>query len=100
VIATDLANTARAARSNNRAPAGSTEPKLCEDAGVRTAMFVLASSASFGCVTALHVTTAATVSDGAAASAFSLPAQDGTQVSLATALADGPVVLVFYRGYW
>jgi peroxiredoxin len=60
-------------------------------------MLVLASS---GCVTALHVTTAATVVDGEVASPFALPAQDGTQVSLAKALADGPVVLVFYRGYW
>jgi hypothetical protein len=72
-------------------------PQVCDDARVRTAMLVLASS---GCVTALHVTTAATVADGEVASAFALPAQDGSQVSLAGALADGPVVLVFYRGYW
>jgi peroxiredoxin len=60
-------------------------------------MLVLASS---GCVTALHVTTAATIVDGELASPFALAAQDGTQVSLAKALADGPVVLVFYRGSW
>jgi peroxiredoxin len=60
-------------------------------------MLVLAGS---GCVTTLHVTTAATAVDGELAAAFALPAQDGTQVSLARALADGPVVLVFYRGYW
>jgi hypothetical protein len=47
-------------------------------------MLVLASS---GCVTALHVTTAATVADGEMASAFALPGQDGTQVSLASARA-------------
>jgi peroxiredoxin len=46
------------------------------------------------------VTTAATVADGELAAAFALPAQDGTQVTLAGALAHGPVVLVFYRGYW
>jgi hypothetical protein len=74
--------------------------------GVRTATLVLASSATAafsafsGCVTALHVTTAATVADGEVASAFALPAQDGSQVSLAGTLAGGPVVLVFYRGYW
>ena len=60
-------------------------------------MLVLASS---GCVTALHVTTAASVADGQVAPAFALPAQDGTQVSLASTLAHGPVALVFYRGYW
>lgn len=64
---------------------------------MRTALLALASS---GCITALHVTTAATVSDGQAAPAFALPSQDGAQVSLASALAHGPVVLVFYRGYW
>ena len=60
-------------------------------------MLVLASS---GCVTALHVTTTATAVDGEVAPAFTLPAQDGAQVSLAKAVADGPAVLVFYRGYW
>lgn len=60
-------------------------------------MLVLASS---GCVTALHVTTAATVADAVVAPAFSLAAQDGSTVSLAGELERGPVVLVFYRGYW
>ena len=64
---------------------------------MRTAMLVLASA---GCVTALHVTTTATVADGAVAPAFALPAQDGSQVSLASAVGHGPVVLVFYRGAW
>jgi peroxiredoxin len=60
-------------------------------------MLVLASS---GCVTALQVTTAATVADGEIAPGFALASQDGTQVSLAGAVAHGPVVLVFYRGAW
>jgi peroxiredoxin len=60
-------------------------------------MLVLASS---GCITALHLATPATIADGQIAPAFALPAQDGTQVSLASALARGPVALVFYRGYW
>ena len=64
---------------------------------MRTALFALASS---GCITALQVTTPASVADRAIAPAFALPAQDGAQVSLAGELAHGPVVLVFYRGYW
>jgi len=67
------------------------------DACLRTAMLVLAAS---GCVTALHVTTSATITDDELAPAFALPAQDGHTVSLASALEHGPVVLVFYRGYW
>jgi peroxiredoxin len=51
-------------------------------------------------VTALLATTAATVADGELASAFALRSQDGGEVSLAGALAHGPVVLVFYRGAW
>jgi len=54
--------------------------------------------ASSGCLTALHVTTPApTVAE---APAFALPAQDGHRVALADELAHGPVVLVFYRGFW
>jgi peroxiredoxin len=53
-----------------------------------------------GCVTALHVTTPASVEVGTSAPPFALPAQDGHTVSLADTLARGPVVLVFYRGYW
>ena len=64
---------------------------------MRTAVLALAST---GCITALHVTTQATVADGQLAPAFALPAHDTTQVSLAGELANGPVVLVFYRGYW
>jgi peroxiredoxin len=51
-----------------------------------------------GCVTALHVTSSAPV--GTEVPAFALPAQDGHRVALSDALAHGPVVLVFYRGFW
>jgi hypothetical protein len=64
---------------------------------VRIAAIVLASS---GCITALHVTTPPVVTDGQLAPGFELTAQDGTRVSLAGAVAHGPVALVFYRGYW
>jgi hypothetical protein len=64
---------------------------------MRSALLLLAGS---GCIAALHVTETATVSTDAAAPAFALPAQDGRTVSLANELAHGPVVLVFYRGYW
>lgn len=71
--------------------------RLCDDVAVRIALLALAGS---GCITALHVTAPATVADRELAPAFTLPAQDGAPVSLATALATGPVALVFYRGYW
>lgn len=64
---------------------------------MRIAALALVSS---GCITALHVATPATATDGELAPGFALPAQNGTQVSLAGALASGPVALVFYRGYW
>jgi hypothetical protein len=62
-------------------------------------MLVVASAAA-GCVTTLHVTSTATVTDASVAPQFALPAQDGRTVSLAAELAHGPVALVFYRGYW
>lgn len=31
---------------------------------------------------------------------FSLTAQDGTSVDLASLVARGPAILVFYRGHW
>ncbi|MFF4950483.1 peroxiredoxin-like family protein [Streptomyces chattanoogensis] len=37
---------------------------------------------------------------GGSAPRFSLPAADGTTVTLDALLADGPVVLTFYRGAW
>jgi len=65
---------------------------------MRTALLVLAGST--GCVTALHVTTNATVTSDSIAPDFTLTAQDGRRVSLASELEHGPAVLVFYRGYW
>jgi hypothetical protein len=67
----------------------------CDARLVRALITVLAGS---GCLAAVHVTTPATIGDTAAP--FALPAQDGRTVSLAAELAHGPVVLVFYRGYW
>lgn len=64
---------------------------------MRLAVAALAAS---GCVTGLHVTTPASVADGAQAPAFALPDQAGHTVALADTLQRGPVVLVFYRGYW
>lgn len=64
---------------------------------MRSALLLLAGS---GCITTLHVTTQSTVTTDAIAPSFALPAQDGRVVSLADELAHGPVVLVFYRGYW
>jgi hypothetical protein len=64
---------------------------------VRTALAILVGS---GCVTSLHVTTPASLTADAVAPDFTLPSQDGRAVSLATELARGPVVLVFYRGHW
>ncbi len=64
---------------------------------MRSALLLLAGS---GCITALRVTAPSTVTTDSAAPAFALPAQDGHVVSLADELAHGPVVLVFYRGYW
>ena len=66
--------------------------------GMRTALLVLAGVT--GCVTALHVTTTATVTGDSIAPDFTLTAQDGRRVSLASELAHGPAVLVFYRGSW
>lgn len=40
------------------------------------------------------------VADETAAPEFSLPDQDGNVTSLAGMRANGPVVLVFYRGHW
>jgi hypothetical protein len=66
---------------------------ICE--GMRLALLALA-----GCVTGLHVTHEASVADGAQAPAFALPDTHGKTIALADELAHGPVVLVFYRGYW
>ncbi|HVK84474.1 MAG TPA: hypothetical protein VM513_10230 [Kofleriaceae bacterium] len=60
-------------------------------------LLALASSA---CVTGVTVTHHATLAPDATAPSFTLPAQDGTQVSLARTLEAGHAVLVFYRGFW
>jgi len=65
---------------------------------MRTALLVL--GCVTGCVTALHVTSTATVTSDSIAPDFMLTAQDGRRVSLASELAHGPAVLVFYRGSW
>lgn len=68
---------------------------------MRSALLVVATAASAaGCVTAIHVSQHATVGDAAQAPGFDLAAQDGAHHALATELAQGPVVLVFYRGFW
>jgi hypothetical protein len=51
-----------------------------------------------GCITALTVTQPAVMTDTAAP--FELPSQLGRTIALHDALANGPVVLVFYRGFW
>jgi hypothetical protein len=51
-----------------------------------------------GCVAALDVKDRAPPAD--LAPPFALTAADGSYVALADGLAHGPVVLVFYRGYW
>jgi len=66
---------------------------------MRSAAAVIAVAAA-GCVTSIHVSQHATAADSAIAPGFDLAAQDGARVSLAGELAHGPVVLVFYRGFW
>lgn len=65
----------------------------------RRATTVLA-LASAGCITAVQVTQTATLATDASATPFLLPSQTGATVSLAERLEHGPVVLVFYRGFW
>jgi hypothetical protein len=61
---------------------------------------LVASIVSAGCVTGLTVTREATLATNATAPEFTLAAQTGEATTLASALANGPVVLVFYRGHW
>lgn len=63
---------------------------------MRSAVLLAAS----GCIASLQVTAPASLATEAAAPDFQLPAHDGRVISLATELARGPVVLVFYRGHW
>ena len=67
---------------------------------MRSAFLVATAASAAGCVTAIHVSHHATVAAAATAPAFDLAAQDGTHHALAAELAQGPVVLVFYRGFW
>jgi hypothetical protein len=55
-----------------------------------------------GCrVVGIQVATpAASDGVGAAATAFALTSQAGDTVTLGDALAGGPTLLVFYRGFW
>ncbi len=53
---------------------------------------------AIGCAAALDVRDRAPAAD--VAPPFALTAADGSTVALADGLAHGPVVLVFYRGYW
>lgn len=53
-------------------------------------------SATGACVS----TRGPTVAQGAAAPDFTLKSHLGTDVSLDGLLAQGPAVLVFYRGFW
>ena len=48
---------------------------------------------------ALHTRTP-TIEVGQPAPDFSLPDPDGTIWTLSELVADGPAVVVFYRGYW
>ena len=66
---------------------------------LRSASALLAVAAS-GCITAFQVTQEATLATNASAPPFALTAQDGSTVSLASALERGPVAIVFYRGFW
>jgi cytochrome oxidase Cu insertion factor (SCO1/SenC/PrrC family) len=66
---------------------------------LRSASAILALVSS-GCVTAVQVTHEATLTTHASAPDFTLTAQDGKPVALASALEHGPVALVFYRGFW
>ena len=53
-----------------------------------------------GCITSVQVTQHATLATSDAATSFALTSHTGGTVSLAEQLAHGPVVLVFYRGFW
>jgi hypothetical protein len=62
--------------------------------------FLVLSIASAGCVTGLTVTREARLATSAPAPDFTLASHTGAPVTLTSALANGPVVLVFYRGHW
>jgi hypothetical protein len=73
--------------------------ELSYDAGMLSAKSAsMLAICSTGCVAALDVRDRAPAAD--LAPPFALAAADGSTVALADGLARGPVVLVFYRGYW
>jgi cytochrome oxidase Cu insertion factor (SCO1/SenC/PrrC family) len=53
-----------------------------------------------GCFTPLAWPKAAALTSEGPPPDFTLPDQDGRLHNLAAMLAEGPLVLVFYRGYW
>ncbi len=58
---------------------------------------VVLTTAAHGC----RLTTEQTpVAQGVVAPDFALPSHDGASVSLSSLLADGPAVVIFYRGHW
>lgn len=64
-----------------------------------SALLALASTGA-GCVTAVHITHESTLAVDARAPDFTLTSQHGDAVSLASAVTQGPVALIFYRGFW
>ena len=62
--------------------------------------FGLGGLAACGTVLGLQPKATPAIVADAKAAEFELPAQDGTRVKLASALAAHDVVLVFYRGHW
>ncbi len=65
--------------------------------GLLSRFVVLTLVAVSGC--ALHTRTEP-LKVGDVAPDFALPGADGKDYKLATLLADGPAVVLFYRGYW
>ncbi|MFH2008828.1 MAG: hypothetical protein ABI333_19730 [bacterium] len=63
------------------------------------ALLALSGPAS-GCFTPMARPNAAALTSEGPPPDFALPDQDGRQHRLSELLAKGPVVLVFYRGYW
>lgn len=67
-------------------------------AGVNVTVLVLFTAAFFFMMTV--PTTGHELATGQPAADFTLPNHDGSSVSLADFHAKGPVLLVFYRGFW
>ena len=69
-------------------------------AGRTTLLLLLLALPASGCFTPLAWPQAAALTSVGPPPDFTLPDQDGQRYHLAALLARGPVVLVFYRGYW